>query len=274
MKTIQLTANDLRFTAFEEGEGPLVLLLHGFPDTPQTWDLVQPAIARAGYRVVAPFLRGYAPTEAPPRDAYDSVTLGRDVLALIEALGERQAVVIGHDWGAVSAWAAASLGPEHIARLVPVAIPHPASLRPYPAKLWGVRHFLMLRLPGAAGRFAQNDFAGVRELYERWSPGQAWSEDEFTAVKKAFATPGCLQATLGYYRQLSPFQPASLRVPVRVPTLVVGGQTDGLADREDFARSEAWVDAPFELAMLPGGHFLHREHPQPFLDAVLGWLAR
>lgn len=84
-----VTANGLRFAYFEEGSGPLVLLLHGFPDTARTWDAVRPALAAAGYRAVTPYLRGYHPTAIPAQPAYDSETLGRDVLALIAALGEK-----------------------------------------------------------------------------------------------------------------------------------------------------------------------------------------
>src|SRR5580658_10060075 len=104
-------ANGVRFAYFEEGKGPLVLLLHGFPDTPHTWDAVRPAVAAAGYRAVTPFLRGYAPTSVPADGAYDAETLGRDVVALIDALGERRAVVVGHDWGAAAAYSAATLAP-------------------------------------------------------------------------------------------------------------------------------------------------------------------
>lgn len=264
-------ANGLRFACFEEGEGPLLLLLHGFPDTPHTWDALRPRFAADGWRVVTPFLRGYAPTPAPPGEDYGAETLGRDVVALIEALGAERAVVVGHDWGALSAWAAAALAPERVERVVPVAIPHPASLLPTPGKLWGVRHFLTLTLPGADARFARDDFAEVRTLYERWSPATRWEEAEFEAVRNCFAAPGALRAALGYYRGLRP-PPAWLRRPLRVPTLLVGGTSDGVATRDDFARSARWVDAPFTLAMLPGGHFLHREDPDAFHAAVSGWL--
>src|SRR5215469_2918718 len=98
-----VTANGLEFAYLSEGSGPLVLLFHGFPDTAHTWDFVLPYIARKGYRAVAPFMRGYAPTEIPKRDA-DQVTLARDVLALVDAFGEKEAVVIGHDWGASAAY--------------------------------------------------------------------------------------------------------------------------------------------------------------------------
>src|SRR5688572_10819306 len=118
-------ANGIRFAYVEEGSGPLVLLLHGFPDTAHTWDHLRPRIAARGYRVVSPFMRGYGPTEVPLRDA-DGETLARDALALIEALGERDAILVGHDWGATTVYGAASIAPERVRRLFAVAIPHPA----------------------------------------------------------------------------------------------------------------------------------------------------
>ena len=96
-------ANGLRFAYVSEGTGPLVLLLHGFPDTAHSWDGVMPEVARAGFRAVAPFMRGYFPTAIPADHEYDGDALGRDVLALIAALGEQQAIVVGHDWGASAA---------------------------------------------------------------------------------------------------------------------------------------------------------------------------
>src|SRR5262245_64260522 len=99
MKPKFVDANGLRFGYLEQGSGPLVLLLHGFPDTALTWDRAMPALAQAGYRAVAPFMRGYAPTAIPADGAYDTETLGKDAIALIHALGADAAVVIGHDWG-------------------------------------------------------------------------------------------------------------------------------------------------------------------------------
>src|SRR5437667_12790605 len=116
-------ANGLKFAYLEQGAGPLVLLLHGFPDTPQTWSDTRPALAQAGFRAVSPFMRGYVPSEIPAQPAYDSDTLGRDVLGLIEALGEQSAFVVGHDWGASAAYSAVGLQPDRIRMLVTVAIP-------------------------------------------------------------------------------------------------------------------------------------------------------
>src|ERR1700723_998025 len=168
-------ANGLKFAYLEEGTGPLVLMLHGFPDTAHTWDDLRPRIAAKGYRAVSPFMRGYHPTAIPDRDA-DQETLARDVLALVDALGAREAIVVGHDWGASAAYGAASLAPERVAKLFVVAIPHPATITPTPGKVWGVRHFFAYKMPGAAARFARDDFAALRAIYRRWSP--AWTPDD------------------------------------------------------------------------------------------------
>jgi pimeloyl-ACP methyl ester carboxylesterase len=200
-------ANGLRFAYLEEGKGPLVLLLHGFPDTARSWDHVRPKIAAKGYRVVSPWMRGYAPTAIPDRDA-DLETLGRDALALIEALGETSAIVVGHDWGGAAAYTAASLEPARIKKLFVIGIPHPATVKPSPTKLWGVRHFFAYKMRGASRRFAKDDFAALPVIYKRWSPAWTPPADEHTAVRASFADPASLEAAFGYYRQLR-FRPQS-----------------------------------------------------------------
>src|SRR5262245_44989399 len=128
-ETKYILANGMRFAYFEEGVGPLVLLLHGFPDTAHTWDEVRPALSQAGFRAVTPFMRGYFPSEIPDDGKYDMETFGRDALALIAALGEKQAVVVGHDWGATAAYAAAILEPSRVQKLITLAVPHPGAMR-------------------------------------------------------------------------------------------------------------------------------------------------
>ncbi|MCA9493176.1 MAG: alpha/beta hydrolase [Myxococcales bacterium] len=136
--TRAIDTNGVRLHALCWGtEGPLAVLVHGFPDTPWTWDVVGPRLAAAGYRVVAPYTRGIGPSTDTSPPNYDTDTLGTDILGLIEALGEDKAVVVGHDFGAAAAYAAAGLGAERVDRLVTLAIPHPAAIRPTPAKLWG-----------------------------------------------------------------------------------------------------------------------------------------
>lgn len=124
----EVRANGLRFATLEAGDGPLVLCLHGFPDHARSFRHQLPAIAAAGFRAVAPFMRGYAPSEVPADGPYQSAVLGQDAAALIEALGYRQAAVFGHDWGAVAAYGAAILAPERVTRLVTAAVPHGPAL--------------------------------------------------------------------------------------------------------------------------------------------------
>ncbi|MDB4930439.1 MAG: hypothetical protein JWM10_2923 [Myxococcaceae bacterium] len=267
--TRRVEANGVPFTVIEEGAGPLVLLVHGFPDTAHTWDAVRPALARAGFRAASPFTRGYAPTGIPADGRYDSDTLGRDVVALITALGEERAVVVGHDWGASAAYSAAALAPERVSKLVTVAIPHPASLRPTPAKAWGARHFVTLRLPGAVARTRADDFAEVDTLVRRWSPGWDVPAGETAAVKESFRAPGSLDAALGYYRAMRPWLPSSLRRRISVPTVSFSGDTDGVLDHDDFERARSWFKNGYEVVRMPGGHFLHREHPERFIAELL-----
>ncbi len=270
LKTID--ANGLSFAYFAEGDGPLALMLHGFPDTPHTWDEVRPAVAKLGLRVVTPFMRGYAPTEIPEDGAYDADTLGRDVLALIEAFGEREAIVIGHDWGAVAAFSTVGLDPAKVRHLVTVGIPHPASIVPTPKVLWTLRHFVTLRLPGAAARIRAGGFTLIDDLVQRWSPAWTVPPGETEAVKRSLSAPGSLEAALGYYRALSPRVPASQRRLVTVPATAFAGLHDNVSP-EVYERARPRYRGSYEVVPVPGGHFMHREHPRPFIDALTGALA-
>ena len=256
-------ANGLRFAYFEEGTGPLVLLLHGFPDTAHTWDDVRPALASAGFRAVSPFMRGYAPTEIPALEAFDPDTLGGDALALIQALGEEQAVVVGHDWGASAAYSAAGLEPGRLRMLITVAIPQPASMIPTPSLIWAVRHFFSLSRSGAAAWIRKGNFEHVDELVQRWSPTWKVPAGETDAVKAAFAEPGCLEAALGYYRALTLRPPATQRRKVVVPAAAFAG-TDDMVAPAAYERARARYESRYEIVTMPGGHFMHREHPEHF----------
>ena len=267
-------ANGIAFTCLEEGEGPLVLLVHGFPDTAHSWDAVRPALAAAGYRAVSPFTRGYAPTSQPPDGDYRMEALADDVVALIEALGAESAIVIGHDWGSPAAHGAAIKAPSRVKMLVTVAIPHPASVRLTPALVWKARHFIAFRRRRAADKLRANDFTHVDELVRRWSPAWNPPPEETAAVKRAFAEPGCVEAALGYYRAAGNSVPRFLRAPVEVPTLAFAGATDPAAGPAFFERARRWYRAGYEVVTLPGGHFLHREHPAEFRAELLRRLPR
>jgi pimeloyl-ACP methyl ester carboxylesterase len=263
-----VTANGVRFAYLQSGKGPLVLLVHGFPDTAHTWDHVRPVLADAGFRAVAVFTRGYAPTSIPGDAKYDSDTLGADLVALIPALGEKSAIVVGHDWGASAAYSAAALDPSRVRKLVTVAIPHPAGVIPTPRVLWGVRHFFRFQLRSAEAMVRANDFAHVDELVRRWSPAWTAPPGETDAVKAAFREPGCLEAALGYYRAMRPRLPASLRRKISVPSVSFAGEQD-LIDPSAYERARSRFTGPYEVVRMPGGHFMHREHPERFAKELV-----
>ena len=246
-----------------------MLLLHGFPDTPHSFDQ-HPAAdrARRAIRAVSPWTRGYAPTAIPDRDA-DLETLARDALALIAALGESSAIVIGHDWGGATAYAVASLAPEQVRTLVVIGIPHPATMRPSPRLIWGVRHFFAYKRRGAARRFARNDLAALPAIVKRWSP--AWSPDpsEFDAVRASFSDPASLDAAMGYYRQLR-FRPEPfLRTRIEVPTIVFCGTDDPIVRLSHYERAARMFAGAYTIEQMPGAHFMHREHPAEFAAKLL-----
>lgn len=266
-----IDANGSNFAYLADGTGPLVLMLHGFPDTAHTWDDLRPRVAAQGYRAVSPFMRGYHPSAIPHRDT-DQETLARDALALIEALDARDAVIIGHDWGASAAYGAAALGPDHVKKLFVIGSPHPAAVKPSLKKLWAFRHVAAYKLPGAPDRFARNDFAGLTAIYRRWSPG--WNPDpqELAAVRTSFSNPASLNAALGYYRALSPIPTASLKARITVPAVAFAGVDDSVFTPSDYRVAARIFENKYTIEEVPGGHFMHREHPEVFAERLLAHL--
>ncbi len=262
-------ANGLTVAYHSVGEGRLVVLVHGFPDTARAWDGLAPRLAERGFRIVAPYLRGYSPTSLPERDA-TIADLGDDVLALMDALGHDEAVLVGHDWGAMAAMMAAAAAPSRVRGLALLAIPHPAALRPSLGGLWRARHFVTLRLPGAAARFARNDFQGLDVLVDRWAPSWKPDRGELSDVRRAFSEPGCLSAALGYYRAFSFTVPDRLKRKLPMPTVAIAG-TEDIVEVEAFERSRRGFSGSYEVTALPCGHFPHRERPDD-VERTLGEL--
>ena len=194
------------FVFAEAGEGPLIVLLHGFPDTPDGWDGIAAGLADAGYRVARPWLRGYHPDTIVEGRPYDLVTIGSDPIAFLDALGERDAILVGHDWGASIVYGAATLHPDRVRAIVPIAIPHPALLPRNPSTLWAARHFLALKMPWAEKRGAPRRLRLPRDA-STGAGRQAGSERPATGrsptAKRAFADQRSLSGALDYYRALS-----------------------------------------------------------------------
>ncbi|MCB9766305.1 MAG: alpha/beta hydrolase [Alphaproteobacteria bacterium] len=263
----------LRLAAFDAGEGPLVVMVHGFPDTPHTWDAARGPVVEAGWRVVTPWLRGYAPSQGPAVDDYSAERLGRDVLGWMDACGAETAVLVGHDWGALSTYAAAALAPERVRALITLAIPHPGYWVPRPVDLWAGRHFLGLRLPGAEGRFARGDLQGVDTLVARWSPRWSFTEADVAAAKNCLAAPDGVHHALGFYRVAELPAARFLRRPIHVPTWAFVGDSD-LIPVDAWRGVARGFTKGYEVVEIPGGHFAHLESPGVFAERLLEILGR
>jgi pimeloyl-ACP methyl ester carboxylesterase len=266
-----IEANGLRFGYREWGEGPLVLFFHGFPDTADTWDVIAPQVAAAGFRAVAPYLRGYAPTTIPSRDT-TSRDLAEDVVALIDAFGQKRVRLVGHDWGAEAVYGAIGLAPEKVSKLVTFGVPHRGALKPTLKIAWGLRHFAALRLPGAVERYARDDDAMTDHLCRRWSPTWRFTATDLEPVKNAFAAAGSRNAAIGYYRAAAYATPAFMKTPTRVPTLCVFGTDDPALTAADFEGTRPFFQGGLTVAPISGGHFCHREAPTSAIEAIIPFL--
>jgi pimeloyl-ACP methyl ester carboxylesterase len=246
------------------GEGPDIVLLHGFPDTPDSFSDLQAELVGAGWRVSVPWLRGYHPDNIVPGRRCDPETLGRDALAVLDAVGAEHAVLVGHDWGALLAYVAAAQAPERIPAIVTLGIPHPSLLVGSLSLLWTGRHFLALKMPGAVARARRNDYAYLDLLYRRWAPGWAGPKRDETVnrAKQALARDGTLAGAISYYRDL-PIRPVPAlgRVP-NVPGLIIGGTSDG-GHPALFERTAELMGEGSRALIVPGaGHWPHREQPE------------
>lgn len=279
----EVEANGLRFGLLSWGpeDGPLALLVHGFPDTAWTWRFVGPLLGEAGWRAVAPFTRGYGPSGLAPDDRYFVEDQTVDLLALADLLeeGRGDPVLIGHDWGAVAAWAIASRHPERFASIVAMAVPPPGVLKQVwlspstiPTGLAQLRlswYFLFNQFGVAERRFE----GLIRHLWKAWSPGYDGTAD-IELLLDSLDTPDRRRAALGYYRDnlrhgvgyLAGLEP-------RAPVLYLHGTGDGCGGI-GLARIGAGLMAGgsrFE-EVEGAGHFLNLEQPNRIAGLLGEWL--
>lgn len=264
-------ADGQKFVFADEGSGPLVILLHGFPDTPYGWDRIAPALAAAGYRVVRPWLHGYHPETIIEGRGYDALAIAADPIALLDALGEKEAILVGHDWGAGITYGAAALAPERWRAIVPIAIPHPRLLPRSPQMLWKARHFFALKMPWAEAAARRGDFGYVDTLYKRWAP--SWSgegrDHSLAEVKRCFTDERSFSGALDYYRAWKPKLEPELAKPPAVRCLVVGG-TDDIPPASTFEQTAEIMGPGSEALIVDGaGHWPHREDEDGFIAALI-----
>lgn len=245
-------------------EGPLVVLLHGFPEFWYGWRKQIGALVAAGFRVLAPDGRGYNLSEKPLGvRPYALDRLATDVVGLIAAQGRDRAIVVGHDWGAAVAWWTATRHPSWVARLAILNVPHPATIQPYlrrhPQQLlrsWYVFFFQLPWIPEALTR-AGNWRAGVNSLRGSSRPG-TFSDDDLELYREAWSRPGAFTAMVNWYRALVRYPPVFGPLRVTPPTLILWGRHDVFLETELAELSLALCDDG-RLIMLETIHWVQHE---------------
>ena len=276
MQQDRITADGLSFEVLSTGgKGPLALCLHGFPDSAHTYRHLLPELAAAGFRAVAPWLRGYAPTEIPGDGDYSIGRLAADANALHEALnGDSDAVLIGHDWGAMTSYVAGGLAPERWRRMVTMAVPPPKTASGAFMNYRQLKRsfYIFLFQTGLAPIVGMNDLAFIDGLWSDWSPGYDASAD-LPEVKSALRDPDNLMAAIGYYRAMFDPHGTPSSSDFSQPTLYLHGDNDGAFGVEGVAGAEDELPAGSRVEIVSGtGHFLHLEKPAEINKLILDWL--
>jgi pimeloyl-ACP methyl ester carboxylesterase len=279
-----IETNRIRLHCVTQGEGELVILLHGFPEFWYSWRHQIPALARH-FKVVVPDLRGYNDSDKP-QSGYDLDTLSADIRGLIEGLGYLRAHVVGHDWGGAIAWHMAQKFPHYLDRLAILNAPHPQRfMQEMVSNLDQLRrswHVLAFQIPGLPEWLIQQNLQSfVKNLFQE----QAIRKGAFTArdteiYQAALAKPGVLSAAINHYRQwLSPqiwFRNWGRSPdPITVPTLVLWGEDDFLLSQTLTEGLSQFVNAPLQIKLVPHcGHWIQQEAPQTVNRELLSFLRK
>lgn len=284
MEMIQLNHDGLTLSALLGGEGPLVILMHGFPDTYESWAHQWKSLISAGYRCLVPVMRGYDSGSARSDvKHYATERIVDDVIAWLDELDVDAAHIVGHDWGAVNAYLVATTYPHRVLTLTTLAIPHISGIRAgikhHPRQVINSSYMLLFQFRGfAEWVVSRRDFSFIDFLWRRWSPNLPVSRGDTARVKEALRQPGVLTATLNYYRALfarryKPDEKLMSKV-LEVPTLMIAGTSDacmhvGLYDHID----ASFFADEWRIERLPtAGHFMQLEAPEAVSEQILAWL--
>ena len=266
-----ITANGLRFFTQDEGAGAPVLLLHGFPDTSSVWREQIPALVAAGYRVIAPDLRGRGQTEQPEGIAEYALSKSvADVAALLDALGVQRAHIIGHDWGAAVAWLFASLLPQRVERLAALSVGHPATReRPTLESLQKSWYRLLFQFEGIESTLQADDWYLLRVLF-----GGVADVEGYIAT---LSEPGALTAGLNWYRANMPatrlMSPPPQLPPIQAPTLGIFGGDDRYLTEDAMLASAQFVQGGWRYQRIEGaGHWVQLDAPEQVNRLLLEFL--
>ncbi|RKE19939.1 alpha/beta fold hydrolase [Streptomyces sp. TLI_171] len=280
-----LAANGARFHIAELGEGPLVLLVHGWPEYWWAWRHQLTALAEAGFRAVALDLRGMGGSDRTPR-GYDPGNLALDITGVIRSLGERQAHLVGHATGGTLAWVAAVMRPSVIRSLTVVSAAHPRHLRRAlltdRRQIAAFDHVLGFQRPWIPERqLVAEDGALVGEYLRAWTGPNMLPADAVASYRKAIQVPSTAHCSIEPYRWLlrSMARPDGIQFARRMkkqitaPVLHVQGAADPVLLSRTALGAGEYVAAPYRWRLLPGvGHFPHEEVPEEFTSELIGWV--
>lgn len=269
----------LHYVEAGPGDGPPVVLLHGFPEFWYGWRQQLPALAQAGFHVVAPDMRGYNLSDKPHgRRAYDPYRLADDVAGLIGQLGLDSAHVVGHDWGGAAAYAAAMSHPDVVRRLVVLNSPHPARMS---AALRTVRqlrkswYLFIYALPALPEwLLARDDFSFAKRSLRAGARG-AFSDEDLDRYVEAWSQPGALTGMIDYYRAIplrTPSRALAAMTQIAAPTLVIWGERDPYLGSELAEPEPRWVPDVRVERISDASHWVQHEAPERVNELLIEFL--
>ncbi|WP_234880262.1 alpha/beta fold hydrolase [Mycolicibacterium litorale] len=273
----QYRRDDLVFDVRDAGppDGPVVVLLHGFPQRNTSWDAIIERLTAQGYRCLAPNQRGYSPGARPQRRRdYRLPELIADVGALIDASGAERVHLVGHDWGAAVAWGVAAEMPERLATVTPVSVPHPAAfLKAIPTSRQGLASWYMyfFQLPWLPERLLMSRGGGVAKAsLTRMRQTPALAERDISAMQE----PGALTAGLNWYRAMPLMDPRATGGKITVPTMFVWSDDDPALLAKGAYDTERYVSGEYRFEIMSGAsHWIPEERPDELAGLLLDWFA-
>ena len=279
LREMDIETNGVRLHVVTQGQsGPLVILLHGFPECWYSWREYLPALAEAGFRAIAPDMRGYNLSEKPKGIcSYDLPLLTADVLGLIQAFGEEKAVIVGHDWGAVVAWSFAMDYPQAVEKLVICNVPHPARFAEglwTPCQLRKSWYIFFFQLPWLPERVMSSNLPRLVERAMRGSAVRkgAFSDEDLQVYIEALREPGALTAGINYYRAAARWGRKLPIKPITAPTLIIWGEDDRFLGKELVAGTERFVPDLLVKYIPNCGHWVQQEAADEVKLALLDFL--
>jgi pimeloyl-ACP methyl ester carboxylesterase len=280
LEHLEFDLGDVTLHAVAAGpqDGPLVILLHGFPEFWYGWRTQILPLAEAGFRVVAPDQRGYNLSSKPSGvAAYDLHELAADVAGIADGLSRDAFDVVGHDWGGIVAWWAALRYPKRVRRLVAINAPHPVAARRFAKRRWSqllrswyIFFFQLPRVPEWLLSFG--GFAGLRAALQGSAPRHLFDAAEMAVYRQAWSRPGAVRAMVNWYRALPKFRSRGTKLQVRQPALILWGDGDWFLDSRLAEASAEFCDDARIVPVEAGSHWLQHVGPDLVMEELLTFL--